>query len=95
MKRCIIVFLSLVLCSSYWSDMLKGVKSGSGKAAKQQANQMRKSIQNFCSPGDDKQFQMKDLIIYPADVVGHEVSTGVTTSEPVLEATQNIQSKFE
>ena len=77
------------------NSLLKDVNTSSGQAAKRQANQMRKSIQNFCSPGDDKQFQMKDLIIYPADVVGQGVSTGVTTSEPVLEATQNIQSKFE
>lgn len=72
--------------------MLNGVKSGTGKAAKQQANQTRKSIINFCSPGNDKQFQMKDLITYPADVVGQEVSTGVTTSEPIVDKTQEIQS---
>ena len=35
---------------------------------------------------------MKDLITYPADVVGQEVSTGVTMSEPVVEKTQKIQS---
>ena len=74
------------------TKMLDGVKSGTGKAAKQQANQTRKSIINFCSPGNDKQFQMKDLITYPADVVGQEVSTGVTTSEPIVDKTQEIQS---
>ncbi len=77
---------------SIQTKMLDGVKSGIGKAAKQQANQTRKSIINFCSPGNEKQFQMKDLITYPADVVGQEVSTGVTTSEPIVEKTQKIQS---
>ena len=77
---------------SIQTKMLDGVKSGTGKAAKQQANQTRKSIINFCSPGNEKQFQMKDLITYPADVVGQEVSTGVTTSEPVVDKTQEIQS---
>ena len=74
------------------TKMLDGVKSGTGKAAKQQANQTRKSIINFCSPGNDKQFQMKDLITYPADVVGQEVSTGVTTSGAVVDKTQDVQS---
>jgi hypothetical protein len=74
------------------TKMLDGVKSGTGKAAKQQVNQTRKSIINFCSPGNDKQFQMKDLITYPADVVGQEVSTGVTTSGAVVDKTQEIQS---
>ena len=74
------------------TKMLDGVKSGTGKAAKQQANQTRKSIINFCSPGNDKQFQMKDLITYPADVVGQEVSTGVTTSGAVVDKTQEVQS---
>jgi hypothetical protein len=77
---------------SIQTKMLDGVKSGTGKAAKQQANQTRKSIINFCSPGNDKQFQMKDLITYPADVVGQEVSTGVTTSGAVVDKTQEIQS---
>ena len=74
------------------TKMLDGIKSGTGKAAKQQANQTRKSIINFCSPGNDKQFQMKDLITYPADVVGQEVSTGVTTSGAVVDKTQEVQS---
>lgn len=74
------------------TKMLDGVKSGTGKVAKQQANQTRKSIINFCSPGNDKQFQMKDLITYPADVVGQEVSTGVTTSGAVVDKTQEVQS---
>ena len=77
---------------SIQTKMLNGVKSGTGKAAKQQANQTRKSIINFCSPGNDKQFQMKDLITYPADVVGQEVSTGVTTSGAVVDKTQEVQS---
>ena len=74
------------------TKMLDGVKSGTGKAAKQQANQTRKSIINFCSPGNDKQFQMKDLITYPADVVGQEVSAGATNSESVEDKTQEVQS---
>ena len=74
------------------TKMLDGVKSGTGKVAKQQANQTRKSIINFCSPGNDKQFQMKDLITYPADVVGQEVSAGATNSESVVDKTQEVQS---
>ena len=75
--------------------LLKGVNNGTGQAAKRQANQMRRSIKNFCSPENDKQFQMKDLITYPVDVFGQEISTGVTTSESVLETTRNLQSNFE
>jgi len=35
---------------------------------------------------------MKDLITYPADVVGQEVSTGVTNSELIVNKTQEVQS---
>ena len=71
-------------------SLLNEVKSGTGKAARQQANQMRKTITNFCSPGNNKQFQMKDVITAPADFVGQEISSGVTTSEPVVEKTSEV-----
>ena len=35
---------------------------------------------------------MKDIITYPADVVGQEVSAGATNSESVVDKTQEVQS---
>ena len=74
------------------SSQLKSVKSGLGKAARHRANQIRKTITNFCSPGNDKQFQLSDVLALPTDVANQQVSAGATNSEPVIDISNDVKN---
>ena len=65
MKRCIIVFLSFVLCSSYWSDMVKAINSAEIISVSPATGQLNYTLPLYTI--SDPDFQWPISISYTSD----------------------------